>query len=100
MMASELDNVTYVCQNCHASSTLQGAPPSKTPWLLVTAAFAIGAVVCAALRIVYVAAGLAVVAVVMGVIASRIGRKCPKCGSTRVVEADSAPLTTKTYRKK
>ncbi len=62
--------VTYVCKKCHASFVQEKL--DQPPRSFIARMFGLGKSTLA----------------------------CPKCGATDLAEADSAPLTTRAYRKK
>ncbi|MBA3709212.1 MAG: hypothetical protein H0W83_10390 [Planctomycetes bacterium] len=92
--------LTYVCHSCHASMVNTELRSKRNGSMLVLSLLCVGAGVGAAVYHFYpAAAGLAVVALVFLAIGLRSRPACVKCGSTKLAQADSAPLTTKYFKK-
>jgi hypothetical protein len=93
--------LTYVCTSCHGSIVNTELRSKRNVGLMVLALLCVGGGVGAA---VYgqmpVAGGLGVVALILLALGVRQRPCCPKCGSTKLAQADSAPLTTKYFKKK
>ncbi len=91
---------TYVCHGCHASVPGSDLRTKRTGILLLLSVLCMGGGVGAAVYGIHMAAGaLGVIALILLALGARPKPFCPKCGSTKLVQADSAPLTTKYFKK-